>query len=166
VKVVQQPGAGHCSCLSIGDGARNGGRCDCLWRSCRRGILAGRPRGSISVVPCGRCDACHNKHYARCRSYDYYGSRRHGGFAQYLNVKIWNLLPLPRNLDFDNAALVEPVAVVLHALDRAGVLTTPNASTNGEIVIVGAGFLSLVAAQMLHLLHPAVVVTLIDRNAY
>jgi len=118
------------------------------------------------LLPCGRCDACQNKHYARCRSYDYYGSRRHGGFAQYLNAKIWNLLPLPRNLDFDNAALVEPVAVVLHALDRAGVLTAPNASPNGEIVIVGAGFLGLVAAQMLHLLRPAVVVTLIDRNAY
>jgi len=117
------------------------------------------------LLPCGRCGECQNKHYARCRSYDYYGSRRNGGFAQYLNVKSWNLLPLPNNLSFDDAALVEPVAVVVHALDRAGVLSSPG-SSNSEIVIVGAGFLGLVAVQISHLLRPTTPVTLIDRNAY
>ena len=117
------------------------------------------------LLPCSCCDACQNKHYARCRSYDYYGSRRHGGFAQYLNVKTWNLLPLPGNLDCDDAALVEPVAVAIHALDRARVFNALG-SANGEIVIIGAGFLGLVVAQILHLLRPAAAVTLVDRNAY
>jgi L-iditol 2-dehydrogenase len=118
------------------------------------------------LIPCGKCAACASRNYARCVSYDYYGSRRHGGFAEYLNVRDWNLLRLPDGLSFEDAALVEPVAVVVHALDKAGLLRQDSVHQRRDIAILGAGFLGLNAVQILRMLCPQVSVTLIDRNDY
>jgi L-iditol 2-dehydrogenase len=116
------------------------------------------------LLPCFACDACANERYAQCRSYDYYGSRRHGGFAQYLTVKAWNLLPLPDGVGTDDGALAEPVSVVVHALDRLGLVGASQAGT-GPLLILGAGFLGLLAVKILRLCAPDIAVTIIDRNA-
>ena len=36
------------------------------------------------LLPCFKCDECTNERYAQCRNYDYYGSRRDGGYAEYI----------------------------------------------------------------------------------
>lgn len=112
------------------------------------------------LLPCFRCDCCAQHEFARCRSYGYYGSRRDGGFAEYLAVKAWNLLRVPDVVAMVDAALCEPAAVIIHALDR---LTLDG---DHEMVILGAGFLGLMAAQLTRRLHPRVRVVLADRNAY
>ena len=56
-----------------------------------------------------------------CANYDYVGSRRDGGFAEYVAVPVWNLLLLDENIPFTSAAMLEPLSVALHAMKLSGV---------------------------------------------
>lgn len=121
------------------------------------------------LLPCFHCEACGREMYAQCHQYDYYGSRRQGGYAEFIDVRPWNLLKVPTTVSFANAATIEPLAVVLHALRRAGLADTfseNKAVCKQRIAIVGAGFLGLLMAQILHLLYVDCAVTMIDRNPF
>lgn len=54
-----------------------------------------------------------------CRHYSYLGSRADGGFAEYAAVPAENLIILPDNVTFAEAAMLEPMAVAVHAMRRA-----------------------------------------------
>lgn len=119
------------------------------------------------LKPCFECPSCKTNSYAQCYKYDYYGSRSDGGYCEYLNVKNWNILSIPDGVSLKDAALTEPVSVVLHALRRAGLhgeLSSPSQFNN--VAIIGAGFLGLLAEQILHHLHPKLEVTIFDRNSF
>ena len=123
-----------------------------------------RPGEAVAVfplLPCFDCEACQAEEYARCGHYDYYGSRRHGAYAQYLNVKTWNLLRVPSPVDLDDAALCEPLSVVIHAVNRLGV--SGSASTP-RIAVLGAGFLGLLAVEVLRRKHAGARIVIMDRN--
>ena len=75
--------------------------------------------GVFPLIPCMKCSMCRDKHYEMCRDYDYIGSRRNGAFAEYVNVPEWNLIKLPDNITYETAAMMEPMAVAVHAMRRA-----------------------------------------------
>ena len=74
--------------------------------------------GVFPLIPCRKCSPCINKQYEMCRNYDYLGSRRDGGFAEYVAVPEDNLIELPDNVTFEEAAMLEPMAVAAHAIRR------------------------------------------------
>ncbi|MBR1634554.1 MAG: galactitol-1-phosphate 5-dehydrogenase [Lachnospiraceae bacterium] len=78
----------------------------------------GKRVGVFPLIPCGKCPMCRQKKYEMCRDYDYLGSRRDGAFAEYVAVPEWNLLELPENVSFEQAAMLEPMAVAVHAARR------------------------------------------------
>lgn len=80
--------------------------------------LVGRRVGIFPLIPCGKCGPCRNKQYEMCRNYNYLGSRCDGGFAEYVRVPVWNLIDLPDNVSFEDAAMLEPTAVAAHAMRR------------------------------------------------
>jgi len=114
------------------------------------------------LLPCFSCLACEKKLYALCRDYDYYGSRRHGGFSEKLNVKAWNILKLPDEVALDDGALIEPTAVVLHAIEKLAV----EKNKPSKICLLGAGFMGLIAVQILSRFYPDCEVFLADRNEF
>lgn len=75
--------------------------------------------GIFPLIPCGHCMACQTQHYELCRDYSYLGSRRDGGFAEYVTVPEWNLIELPDNVSYRQAAMMEPMAVAVHAMRNA-----------------------------------------------
>ena len=79
----------------------------------------GKRVGVFPLIPCKECDQCERGHYEMCRHYDYLGSRSDGGFAEYVRVPVWNLLALPDGLPLDQAAMLEPASVALHAAKAA-----------------------------------------------
>ena len=85
------------------------------------------------LIPCFSCPSCKAEEYAACSHYDYYGSRRDGGFAEYLAVKRWNLVPLPEHVSTKVGAMCEPIAVARHAALRAGI------RKDDRVLITGAG---------------------------
>ncbi len=106
------------------------------------GFAPGDPVVVFPLLWCGRCAACEQGRYVQCSDYDYFGSRRDGGFAQYVAVPVQNLVRVPDGVSLQAAAMTEPAAVALHAVRRAG------GSLPGETVVVfGAGPIGLMAAQ-------------------
>lgn len=70
------------------------------------------------LIPCRSCIPCQKKQYEMCRNYSYLGSRRNGGFAEYMAVPQENLLELPETVSYKEAAMMEPMAVAVHAIRR------------------------------------------------
>ena len=60
-----------------------------------------------------------NKAPNLCSSYDFLGSRSHGGYAEYVSSPINNLVKVPNNLDNNLAVFAEPASVALHAFKIA-----------------------------------------------
>ncbi|CCH03072.1 Alcohol dehydrogenase zinc-binding domain protein [Fibrella aestuarina BUZ 2] len=73
------------------------------------------------------------------------GFKRNGAFAEYVVVPQHILYAIPEGVSFTQAALVEPVAVALHALS-----VTP-IQVNDTAVVVGAGMIGLFVIQALKL---------------
>lgn len=78
----------------------------------------GKRVGIFPLIPCKQCSSCQKKRYEMCSQYSYLGSRTNGGFAEYVSVPEWNLIELPENVTFEQAAMLEPMAVAVHAIRR------------------------------------------------
>lgn len=78
----------------------------------------GKRVGIFPLIPCHECEPCKQQYYELCRNYSYLGSRRDGGFAEYVTVPVDNLLELPENVSYEEAAMLEPMAVAVHAMRR------------------------------------------------
>lgn len=116
--------------------------------------LVGKKVGIFPLIPCRKCEQCKNGHYEMCANYDYVGSRRDGGFAEYVAVPVWNLIELPDSIPFEEAAMMEPLAVALHAMKIA------NIKNDNTIAIIGTGMIAFAAAQWAQKLGAAEVVVI------
>ena len=101
----------------------------------------GKRVGVFPLIPCKECPFCEKGQYETCSHYDYIGSRRDGGFAEYVAVPVWNLIGLPETVSDVQGALLEPAAVALHAVKRLEIF--PGAS----VCVVGTGAIGLLAGQ-------------------
>ncbi len=99
--------------------------------------------GVFPLIPCRDCGPCRSRRYEMCRHYDYLGSRRDGGFAEYVAVPADNLIALPDTVSFAEGAMMEPMAVAVHAMRRA-------APTKADrIVVCGLGTIGLLLVMFL-----------------
>lgn len=103
----------------------------------------GKRVGVYPLLPCGKCIPCQNRMHELCRSYGYLGSRTSGGFAEYVAVPAWNLVRLPENVSFEQAAMLEPMAVAVHSMRRAEV------AVGQSIAICGLGTIGLLLYMLL-----------------
>ena len=111
----------------------------------------GKCVGVYPLIPCGNCKPCVSGHPEMCRDYDYVGSRRDGAFAEYVNVPVGNLVELPEGVSFEEAAMLEPMAVAVHAMER-GVGAAGDAlaaSADARIVVCGLGTIGLLLTMFL-----------------
>lgn len=107
--------------------------------------LGKRVVGEISVV-CGECDFCLQGIPSQCRNRDTIGIRRHpGAFADYLALPRRNLHEVPDQVSDDQAVFVEPLAAVLQITEAVHI------SPRDRVVLLGAGKLGMLAAQILKL---------------
>lgn len=67
--------------------------------------------------------------------------RRHGAFAEYVVIPQHILYRLPENVTFEQAAMVEPVAVALHALSLSRI------KTGESCLVIGVGMIGLFIVQ-------------------
>lgn len=120
-------------------------------------VWIGKKVGVFPLIPCKKCKQCLEKHYEMCCNYDYIGSRRDGGYAEYVAVPIWNLIALPDDIPFVVAAMLEPLAVALHAISMGGI------KLGYDVAIVGTGMIGISAGQWAYK-YGASSVTIIGRN--
>jgi len=119
--------------------------------------LVGKKVGVFPLIPCRKCVQCTEKHYEMCANYDYIGSRRDGGFADYVAVPIWNLIEIPEIISFTSAAMLEPISVALHAIKIGGL------KKGNNVAIIGTGMIGICAGQWAYKFG-ARKVTVIGRN--
>ncbi|HEX3737595.1 MAG TPA: alcohol dehydrogenase catalytic domain-containing protein, partial [Solirubrobacterales bacterium] len=89
---------------------------------------------------CGRCEQCLAGDYHVCRYGGSIGLHSDGAFAPFLQIPEYMLVRLPDEVEDERGALLEPLAVGLHALDRGGI-------RGGEdVVVFGFGPIGAAAA--------------------
>lgn len=105
-------------------------------------IWVGKRVSVFPLIPCRKCTSCQKGDYQLCENYNYLGSRCDGGFAEYVAVPAWNLLEIPEGISFEEAAMLEPSSVALHALKIAGSILGKN------IILTGTGTITSILAQL------------------
>lgn len=92
-----------------------------------------------TVVPyttCGKCSSCRSGRVNACRSNQTLGVQRDGAFTEFIAVP-WQKLVRSEKLSLEEHALVEPLSVGFHAVERGRV-------TAGDTVLVfGCGMIGL-----------------------
>jgi L-iditol 2-dehydrogenase len=101
-----------------------------------------------STISCGICVFCQRGEVNLCNNRQVLGVscgdyRRAGAFAEYVTVPAHIVYPLPHAISFPEAALLEGVAVAVHAVSLAEIV--PNSSA----LVIGAGTIGLLCLQAL-----------------
>jgi len=91
---------------------------------------------------CGSCFFCQRKEYGLCTNLKQLGHQLPGSFADYTLSKARFTYPLPETIDFEKAALIQPLAISIHAADQAGV------HHGQSVVILGMGPIGLLILQV------------------
>ncbi len=108
---------------------------------------------------CGTCCNCRMGLTNLCEAgYEEIGFTRTGGLAEYVAVPARQVHILSGDASLEEAALLEPTAVVAHAFLRA----QPRAGDS--VVVVGDGTIGLLAVQLARLFSPAVLVLIGSRG--
>ena len=90
-------------------------------RGMEGGELAPGTRVAVHpVVPCGQCEECGRGFGHLCSRLGHLGHDRDGAFAEYFLQRADRVRPLPEGVPATVGALLEPVAVCLEAVARAG----------------------------------------------
>lgn len=103
----------------------------------------GRRVGVFPLLPCKTCEPCRKGLFEMCRRYSYIGSRRNGAFAELVTAPAGNLLALPDNVSFEEAAMLEPMAVAVHAMRRAA------PRPRDTVAVCGLGTIGLLLTMLL-----------------
>lgn len=112
--------------------------------------VSGWSKGDAAVLEpamyCYHCEFCMTGHHNVCNHLRFLSTPGEPGFfREFVNLPAHNLLPLPRNLNFNEGTLVEPLAIILHSLQFA-------ALKPGETALVfGAGPIGLLTIAGLKL---------------
>ena len=118
-------------------------------------LVAVRPTGE-----CGTCVQCTSgfSHTCSMAGRSLHGMSRDGGLAEMVRVDTNQIFPMPSGVDPASVGLVEPLAVVIHGINRSGI------QTGSRAVIIGAGSIGLLAAAVL--VDRGVIVDIVTRHPH
>lgn len=111
----------------------------------REDLKVGDRVTALPISPCGHCEACESENPQYCKetwshavglSLD-----NPGGLASKLSVRSDMVLKVPDNVSDEEAAMVEPAAVGLHAVNLA------NIKKGDNVLVIGAGVIGLMSAM-------------------
>ena len=103
-----------------------------------------------SLLSCGVCELCRHGKTNMCAGRRILGVacnefRQQGAFAEFVVVPQQAIYPVPNELPFEHAALVEPVSVALHAVGRLRI------DLGDSAAVVGSGMIGLLVIQALNI---------------
>lgn len=107
---------------------------------------------AANSAPCGECFFCKREEYNLCENLDFLN----GAYAEYIVVPARivkkNMLILPEGLSFDRAAFAEPLANVVHGVERTEI------KAGQTVGIIGIGPIGLMFAKLAKLKGARVIV--------
>lgn len=101
-----------------------------------------------SMISCGACSFCATGQVNLCENRRVVGVspgeyRQHGAFAEFLALPARGVYALPDALTFEHGAMIEPVSIAVHAVQRVKL------SSGTSAVVVGTGMIGLLVVQAL-----------------
>ena len=99
----------------------------------------------VTVEPCivcGTCDACLRGTYGYCQNISFAYRNGDGALARFITVRESNAYHLPDHLSYNAGALIEPLAVAVHAVRRAGI------ALGEKVLVIGAGAIGMLVAAL------------------
>ena len=98
----------------------------------------------VTVEPqvyCGKCHPCTHGKYNLCEHLKVMGFQTTGTASEYFAVEASKVTPLPDNMSFDDGAMIEPLAVTIHAAKRFPDLK------GAKVAILGSGPIGILLSQ-------------------
>ena len=105
------------------------------------GLSVGQKVTIQPQVVCGKCYPCRHGKYNLCEELKVMGFQTTGVASHYFVADAEKVTPLPEEMSFDEGAMIEPLAVAVHAIRRAGDVT------GQKIAVLGAGPIGILVAQ-------------------
>lgn len=108
-----------------------------------KGIMPGDHVALEPGVPCGNCEYCMTGRYNLCPDVRFLGARPwlNGAFSRYVSHPARWTYRLPETMDTVEGALLEPLVVGMHSVDRAEI------RTGESVLILGAGCIGLMTLE-------------------
>ncbi|SDE87938.1 2,3-butanediol dehydrogenase [Sporomusa acidovorans] len=88
---------------------------------------------------CWECARCRENRYSLCDKLAFTGLMTDGAFAEYVNVPAYTMYKIPDKMSYEVGAVIEPLAVAMHAIRRAPLVQ------GDTVVVMGAGTIGLSA---------------------
>ena len=107
-----------------------------------KGLLPGDNVTFMPQVTCGECFPCRNGLYHICETLKVMGFQTGGVAQELVALAEESVLKLPRGVSLDHGAMIEPVAVAVHALQRGGHVK------GQKVLVLGAGPIGNLVAQV------------------
>ena len=92
-------------------------------------------------VVCGKCYPCRHGKYNLCETLKVMGFQTTGVASEYFAVDAAKVTPLPQEMSFDEGAIIEPLAVAVHAVRKFGDMR------GMRVAVLGAGPIGILVAQ-------------------
>ena len=109
------------------------------------GVRGFAPGDAVTIQPqvtCGTCYPCRHGAYHICDNLKVMGFQTSGAAQEFFAVKADMVLKLPASTSLDEAAMIEPVSVAVHALSRAGDVA------GKKVLVLGAGTIGNLVGQV------------------
>ena len=105
------------------------------------GLSVGQKVTIQPQVVCGKCYPCRHGKYNLCESLKVMGFQTTGVASEYFAVDAKKVTPLPDSMSFDEGAMIEPLAVAVHAVRKFGDMQ------GMRVAVLGAGPIGILVAQ-------------------
>lgn len=123
--------------------------------------LGDRVAAETVASVCGACSSCNDGFYNLCKKRKKIGEGETGAFASYIKVPLAYLHKIPESMTFEEAAMIEPTCVCYNA-----VMVNSNVEPGSIVVVIGAGAIGILCAQMAKLKKAKVVLIGLPEDAY
>ncbi|CAM3835436.1 alcohol dehydrogenase catalytic domain-containing protein [Polynucleobacter antarcticus] len=100
------------------------------------------------LITCGICEYCRQGRNNLCENRTMVGMTRPGAFAQYMSIPTSSLLAIPESLSMDAAALTEPAATAVHAINLS-MRALHRPIQECRVLILGGGAIGMLSALLL-----------------
>ncbi|MEE8471126.1 MAG: zinc-binding dehydrogenase [Dehalococcoidia bacterium] len=110
-----------------------------------KGVKRWKPGDRVAaecIGSCGECYWCLRGEVGLCENFDLAWSQSAAGFATYTRVKCNRLHQLPPHVSYEEAAVVEPTAVALHAVRLSGM------GMGDVVAVLGLGPIGQLVARL------------------
>ena len=100
------------------------------------------------IIACGACDYCHEGRNNLCSNRSMIGMQLPGAFAQRMAMPASAIIDIPQDMDARTAALAEPAATALHALNLS-MRAMHRPVQEGRTLVIGGGAIGMLCALLL-----------------